>query len=130
MVIHGDPVSSLTVHNTQKSGRKPHPNRCRKIPPERDAARVAAMEDVLRVNERPCDPDHPVVCMVESCKHRVGEVRNPIPMSPGQSERVDGEYVRNGLAEFFMAVDRWRGEGAFERASTGAVKTGHISSGT
>lgn len=63
------------------------------------------MEDVLRVYEQPYDPDRPVVCMDESCKQLVGEVRNPIPMSPGQSERVDDEYVRHGVAEIFMAVE-------------------------
>lgn len=63
------------------------------------------MEDVLRVYERPYDPNLPVVCMDESCKQLVGEVRNPIPMSPGQSERVDDECVRHGVAEIFMAVE-------------------------
>lgn len=63
------------------------------------------MEDVLRVYERPYDPARPVVCMDETCKQLVGEVRNPIPMSPGQSERVDDEYVRHGVAEIFMAVE-------------------------
>ena len=63
------------------------------------------MEDVLRVYEQPYDPDRPVVCMDESCKQLVGEVREPIPMAPGQSERVDDEYVRNGVAEIFMAVE-------------------------
>ena len=63
------------------------------------------MEDVLRVYERPYDPARPVVCMDETCKQLVGEVRNPIPMSPGQSERVDDEYVRQGVAEIFMAVE-------------------------
>ena len=63
------------------------------------------MEDVLWVYEQPYDPDRPVVCMDESCKQLVGEVREPIPMSPGQSERVDDEYVRNGVAEIFMAVE-------------------------
>ena len=35
------------------------------IPPEQNAAFVAAMEDVLDVYSRPYDKDHPVVCMDE-----------------------------------------------------------------
>ena len=76
-----------------------------KIPPENDAAYAAAMEDVLKVYSRPYDPARPVVCMDESSKQLVGEVRASIPMSPGQSRRVDDEYVRNGVAEIFMAVE-------------------------
>ena len=63
------------------------------------------MEDVLSVYELPYDPDFPVVCLDESLKQLVGQVRPPIPMSPGQSLRIDDEYVRNGIAEIFMAVE-------------------------
>jgi hypothetical protein len=63
------------------------------------------MEDVLSVCELPYDPDFPVVCLDESLKQLVGQVRPPIPMAPGQSLRVDDEYVRKGTAEIFMAVE-------------------------
>ena len=53
----------------------------------------------------PYDPDYPVVCMDESCKQLIGEVREPIPCKPGQPMRVDDEYVRNGVAEIFMEVE-------------------------
>ena len=63
------------------------------------------MEDVLEVYLLPYDPDYPVVCMDESCKQMIGEVREPIPCAPGRPERVDDEYVRNGVAEIFMEVE-------------------------
>lgn len=63
------------------------------------------MEDVLKVYSRPYDPRRPVVCMDESSKQLIGEVRNPIPMSPGKSLRVDDEYERKGVVEIFMAVE-------------------------
>lgn len=63
------------------------------------------MEDVLELYHLPYDPDYPVVCMDESCKQMVGEVRQPIPGRPGQPERIDDEYVRNGMAEVFMEVE-------------------------
>jgi hypothetical protein len=63
------------------------------------------MEDVLEVYHLPYDPDYPVVCMDESCKQMIGEVREPIPCAPGRPERIDDEYVRNGVAEIFMEVE-------------------------
>jgi len=63
------------------------------------------MEDVLDVYHRPYDPDYPVVCMDESSKQLIGEVRDPIPGKPGQPVRVDDEYVRHGVVEIFMEVE-------------------------
>jgi DDE superfamily endonuclease len=63
------------------------------------------MEDVLVIYELPYDPAHPVVCMDETCKQLIGEVREPISCEPGKPERVDDEYVRNGVAEIFLEVE-------------------------
>lgn len=63
------------------------------------------MEDVLEIYHLPYDPDYPVVCMDESCKQMVGEVRDPIPCAPGRPLLVDDEYVRNGVAQIFMEVE-------------------------
>lgn len=41
------------------------------------------MEDVLDVYQRPYDPSYPVVCMDESPKQLIGEVREPLPAKPG-----------------------------------------------
>jgi len=60
------------------------------------------MEDVLEVYHRPYDPKSPQVCLDEASKQLVGEVVRPIPAQPGQSERFDYEYVRNGTANLFM----------------------------
>lgn len=68
------------------------------------------MEDVLEVYHRPYDPDFPVVCMDESCKQLVGEVRDPIPCAPGRPTRMDDEYVRKGVAEIFMEVEPLAGK--------------------
>jgi hypothetical protein len=63
------------------------------------------MEDVLAVYHLPYDPEYPVVCMDESCKQLIGEVREPIPCAPGKPVRIDDEYVRHGVAEIFMEVE-------------------------
>ena len=53
------------------------------IPPDANAAFVAAMEDVLEVYTRPHDPDFPVVCLDETSKQLIAETRVPIPVKPG-----------------------------------------------
>lgn len=68
------------------------------------------MEDVLSVYHLPYDSDYPVVCMDESNKQLVGEVRTPIPGKPGQPKRIDDEYVRNGVVELFMEVEPLAGK--------------------
>jgi hypothetical protein len=72
------------------------------IPPKADAEFVAAMEDVLEVYHRPYDEKRPLVCLDEASKQLVGEVIEPIPAKPGQPQRFDYEYVRNGTANLFM----------------------------
>jgi hypothetical protein len=79
------------------------------IPPESDAEFVCAMENVLAVYKRPCDPPHPVVCFDEKSKQLVGEIAVPIPAAPGRVECHDYEYVRNGTANLFMFVEPLRG---------------------
>jgi hypothetical protein len=63
------------------------------------------MEDVLEVYQRPYDPECPVVCMDESNKQLSIEVRPPIPASPGQVQREDSEWKRNGVADVFIFVE-------------------------
>ena len=47
----------------------------------------------------------PVVCFDESPIQLIGEVRSPIPAKPGQLERCDCEYRRNGTANLFVFLD-------------------------
>jgi len=68
------------------------------------------MEDVLEVYHLPYSPEYPVVCMDESCKQLIGEVREPIPCAPGRPTHMDDEYVRNGVAEIFMEVEPLAGK--------------------
>ena len=60
------------------------------------------MEDVLCIYHLPYDTDYPVVCMDESNKQLIGEVRTPISGRPGQAKRIDDEYIRNGFAQILM----------------------------
>jgi hypothetical protein len=88
------------------------------IPPECDGDFVAAMEDVLDVYERPFDPQRPVVCMDEQPNQLIGETLVPIPAAPGQVERHDYQYVRNGTVVnfmFFQPLGNWRRVSVRER---------------
>lgn len=68
------------------------------------------MERVLDVYKRPYDKDYPVVCMDESPKQLIEEVRKGIPMKPGQEAREDCEYIRNGVVNIFMANEPLKGK--------------------
>jgi len=63
------------------------------------------MEDVLDVYHRPYDEKRPLVCIDEASRQLIGEVARPIPAQPGQPERFDYEYVRNGTANLFMVFE-------------------------
>ena len=73
--------------------------------PQIDAEYVARMEDVLDLYGEAPDPKRPVVCFDESPIQLIGEVRQPIPATPGQIERYDCEYRRNGTANLFVFLD-------------------------
>ena len=73
--------------------------------PQVDADYVARMEDVLDLYSEAPDPERPVVCFDESPIQLIGEVRRPIPPEPGQIERYDCEYKRNGTANLFVFLD-------------------------
>jgi transposase len=79
--------------------------------PQVDGEYVARMEDVLDLYAEEPDPQRPVVCFDESPVQLIGEVRQPIPPEPGQIERYDCEYRRNGTANLFVFLDAnrpWR----------------------
>jgi hypothetical protein len=64
---------------------------------------VGRTEDVLEVYHRPLDLARPVVCPDEVPVQLVGEVRAPLPATPGRPARYDYEYKRNGTADLFIA---------------------------
>lgn len=69
------------------------------------------MEDVLDVYHLAYDRDYPVVCFDESSKQLVAEKRKSVSAAPGQLERYDYEYQRNGVRNlflFFSPLVSWR----------------------
>ena len=69
------------------------------------------MEDVLDLYTKEYDPDYPMVCMDETNKQQVKEVKAPIPMKEGSPQKYDTEYKRNGTSNlfiFFEPLSGWR----------------------
>jgi hypothetical protein len=79
------------------------------LPPQGSAAFVCQMEDVLDVYHRPYDPRFPQVCLDETSTQLIGELRTPQPAIPDHPARQDYEYVRNGVANLFLATESLRG---------------------
>jgi hypothetical protein len=63
------------------------------------------MEDVIEVYHRPYDERRPLVCIDESSKQLVSEVRAPLPARPGTPARQDYEDKREGVANLFMVSE-------------------------
>jgi hypothetical protein len=76
------------------------------------------MEDVLEVYTRPYDKRFAQVCLDEKSKQLVGEVRDPLSVSPGGPARYDYEYEREGTANLFIVSEPlagWRHISVTER---------------
>lgn len=67
------------------------------------------MEEVLDIYKTPYDPKRPVICMDESNKQLMKEVRAPLPMQSGVAQKYDTEYERNGTANIFIAFEPLKG---------------------
>jgi len=69
------------------------------------------MEDVLDVYHLPQDPRFPTVCFDATSKQLIGEIATPLPAEPGQPQRYDYAYERNGVQNLFMfccPLQHWR----------------------
>lgn len=63
------------------------------------------MEDLLELYAEKYDPKKPVVCLDEKSKQLLGDSRPSLPVRPGKTAVQDYEYVRNGTANIFVAVE-------------------------
>ena len=68
------------------------------------------MEKVLDVYKRPYDQRFPVICMDESPRQLIDEVKMPIPGAPGRPARYDYEYKRHGVCNVFMSNEPLAGK--------------------
>lgn len=110
-VILETPLSRSTVCRILKRNEiRPHLSEYWCIPPEEDAEFTAHMEDILDLYQQPYDPNRPLWCMDEKPYQLLGESREPIPMRPGDTKKIDSEYVRNGTASIFCFIQPHSGD--------------------
>ncbi len=105
-------VSHETVRQVlKKNDLKPWQTKQWVIPPDENAEFVCAMEDVLELYHEPYDPLRPVVCFDEGTKQLIDETRTPLPIQPGEAQRYDYEYERQGTCNLFVfcePLSGWR----------------------
>jgi len=63
------------------------------------------MYGILDLYQEPYDSRSPLIGVDEKPKQLIEDSRSPIPMQPGKTEKYDYEYIRNGKANIFMAVE-------------------------
>jgi hypothetical protein len=78
------------------------------------------MERVLDVYALPKDDDIPLIVMDEASKELHGQLRLPLPMTPGTPLREDDKYQRNGTSSIFMFFAPLLG---WRRATCGEQRT-------
>lgn len=94
----------MRTQDTQKNELKPWNKKSWVIPPKNDAAFVARMEAIPDLYATKL-PDHEVlVCMDESNKQLIGEVKEPIACVSGHPIKEDYAYIRNGTRALFLFV--------------------------
>jgi DDE superfamily endonuclease len=75
--------------------------------PQLSGEYVWKMEDVLDLYAQPADEKRPLVCFDERLCQLIGDVTQPIPPKPksndlpGQKEKIDYVYERNGTCNLF-----------------------------
>lgn len=79
------------------------------IPPKANADFVYRLEDVLDLYTQPYDPKRPVICMDETNRQLISEMKVPIKMKPGQPVKYDYQYKREGVCNLFMFFEPLRG---------------------
>jgi hypothetical protein len=80
------------------------------------------MEDVLDLYAEAPDPRRPHVCFDEKPYQLLSHTRPPLPVAPGQAERIDYEYRREGTCNLFLFFDPHR---AWRRLEVTAQRTAH-----
>lgn len=68
------------------------------------------MEDVLDLYTQTYDPHRPLICMDETNRQLLADIRPPLPAQPGQALRYDFQYERHGVAQVFLFLEPLAGK--------------------
>ena len=91
-------------------------HRYRKLEDRGEAHPVSSTGQALYAE--PYDPKRPVVCFDETSTQLLAETRPPLPAQPGQPQRQDYEYRREGTRNLFLTCEPlagWRQVAVTER---------------
>lgn len=75
------------------------------IIPKENAEFATCMEDILGIYEISYNPEVSVVCMDEKPCQLLGETRDPLSVHPGDTQKINSEYIRNGTWSIFVFVE-------------------------
>ena len=78
--------------------------------PALDDEYIYRMEDILKIYERPYNPNRPVVCIDEKPIALIGNKYDKIKSAPGKVGKKDYEYSRNGSVNVFCGVEPLKGK--------------------
>ena len=78
--------------------------------PELDDEYIERMESILDLYERGDSKDFPLICLDEKPIVLFEDSRAPLLMEEGSTKKVDYEYIRNGTANAFVAVEPFGGK--------------------
>ena len=86
-------VDNISTETVRKTLKKTNLNRilrkCWVIPPEKNAEFVACMENVLDLYCLAYDPEIPLICIDEQPLQLIKEIKEPLPMQPGEVFKYD-----------------------------------------
>lgn len=96
--------------NTQKKERKAWVKKQWCLPRKAHGEFVFHREDVLAVYQRPYDPRFPQGCLDEWSKQLLKDKRARVPMRPGDVEKDETEYEREGGCQICVASEPLAGQ--------------------
>ena len=78
--------------------------------PEVTSEFILRMENVLHIYSLPYDSSYPVVCMDEAAIQILQDLKPRLEILPGESEKLDYEYVRKGSKNIFVFIEPKTGQ--------------------
>lgn len=82
------------------------------------------MEDILHIYQLPYNPGLPVICMDEKPYQLLVEKIEPLSARPGDKQKIDSEYARNGTSSIFLFTEVLAGYRHTSVRATGPGRTG------
>ena len=101
---------SSVARAMKRNSIRPHLSEYWCIPPSEDAGFVARMEEVLDLYKMPYDIKRPLYCFDEKPYQLLDHAREPLPMRPGDIQKIDSEYVREGTVSIFCFIQPHTGK--------------------